>query len=192
MTTSYITKSDLMLLGYSPMPENVVQDDICIAASALADNFCLQTLGRTATTEVVYVKKTASSGYNKIFPAFLPILSISSIKNYYTLKEFTDVSPENYDINNHDGCVDITPSNYGKMVITYDHGYDVIPDDAKRAVIIIASNLLSDWRKRGQTEYDNIKALDDNTLKMQFFDDTNNDNIGPSARRLLLNYRRVR
>ena len=190
--TPYITRNDLIALGYSPMPDSDVQDDICLVASVIADNFCQQTLGISTDEESINVKLSKSDNYNKAFTSFLPVNKINSIKKYFSLNQYVTVDPQDYAINNKGGYVELTCDNYGRLAISYDHGYSTIPEQAKRAVILIAANLLSEWRKRGQTNYERIKSLTDNVMKMEFFDESANEVISPTAKKLLLKFKRVR
>ena len=190
--TAYITKTDILTLGYKDLPDDDILEDICISASAIADNFCNQPLGNTTTEEFVDVVLSNSGISNKIFPSYLPIISVDYVKVYYGINQYEDILVTDYEIDNRSGCIDVVQSVYGKIKIGYKHGYATIPNNAKRAIILIASNLLSDFIKREQTGFEGLRVIEDNALKLQFFADIKNDIIPSSARRILLNYRRVR
>ena len=190
--TAYILPQDLMNLGYSPMPSLQISEFICESASRIADNFCLQSLGRVTNSEIIHVNRTKSGLYNKIFTDFLPIVSVNYIYNYYSLNNYNVVDPSNYVIDNKQGCVLINQQYSERMLINYASGYDVLPNDAWNAVLLIAASLLSDTRMRSQTDFEGVKSIQDNLMKMDFYSSNGEDTINPSAKKLLMKYKKVR
>lgn len=191
MSSSYISASDLLSLGYDPMPEMAIQSSICATASRLVDNFCLQPIGLTTSSENITVK-TCSGQFNKIFTKNLPIVSIMSVQQRASIGNYIDIPTSKFEINNSLGYIEAVKNVQGNLKISYTHGYLEIPEQIKVATLLIASNLLSDWRRRSQTNYENVASLADNTMKMSFFNDANNNDIPISARNILMAYRRKR
>lgn len=189
--SSYIEITDLQGLGYDTLPPDNQLTSICSMASSIADNFCLQSIGSQTTEEIVDVKYNPN-GNNKLFPSYLPVIKINSISKYYDKINSYAIDKEYCDIDNRLGCILLGGTECGKIKINYDHGYETIPDDAKRAVISIAANLISDYKRRKQFNLEGVSEITDDKQKVKFFDSASEEDIPQSAKSILLRYRKIR
>ena len=188
---NYIDVTDLENLGYDVLPSAEQLTSICEMASGIADNFCLQPLGKTTTDETVKVRPS-SSWHNKLFTSFLPVIQVNSIKVWQGKNNFTDVPVEDCTIDTRLGCI-LIPSIYcGDIKINYDHGYVAIPADAKRAVISIGANLISDFKRRKQFNLEGVSEITDDKQKVKFFNTADEEDIPTSASSILMRYRKIR
>ena len=188
---AYITNSDLVTVGFDKdvLPPPASLTEICTRASLIADNFCHQNLGATATSEKSTIVNDPSGMSNRIFLSYTPIISVSHVYSYYAFKQYNAISSDDYELC--DTYLEIDKKYTGKVEVGYTYGYSTIPADAKQAVILIASSLISDFITRKQTQYESLKSMQDGNLTLTFSDPNNLDDMPPIARKILMRYRRV-
>jgi hypothetical protein len=189
--TDFITPADLKNLGYTSYPPNDILTAMCTGITSIVENFCNQPIQKTLTTEFINVR-FAITGYNKLFPSYLPIISVEDLKVYETLTTFVQVPQSSYVIDKRIGGLLVDNGYHGRLRISYYHGYETTPEQIKQAAILIGANLINDYLKREHTNLDDVIKIKDENQELQFSQDAISDNIPPSARKLLMNYRRIR
>lgn len=187
MDNPYIERKDLTNLGYSEYPSDQILDDICLAASEIANNFCLQSLGRENNIETLTISRSG-----KLFISFLPVLVVNSISLVNGTNIIKTLDSSEYLISNRGGYIELPYYCGYQAKIDYDHGYDPIPSDIKRALISIGANLISDIKRRAQVNFENVSEIVDNKQKIKFFNDAYSEDIPQSAKSILMKYKRVR
>lgn len=188
---SYIEIEDLDVLGYTNIPATIELADICESACAIADNFCMQSLGETTDEEFLDIKSNQCP-YGSIFPSFLPVTQINTLQTFLGISNFLDIPKEECLIDNRAGFILISSCYSGKVKIDYNHGYKIIPADVKRAIISIAGNLISDYIRRTQFDLEGVSEITDDKQKVKFFNTVDDVDIPESAKKILLKYKRVR
>ncbi|GEM_PF-5410534 len=188
---NFIVAADLKDLGYKDYPPDSVLTSMCDKVTAFINNFCNQPILKTLTTEFIDVRFSARD-LNKLFPSYLPLISVESLKMCPSLQTTIDVPLTSYQIDNRLGCVLLDKGYYGRIRISYYSGYETVPNDIKQAAIIIASNLISDYIKRENINMDDVVKVKDENQELQFSQDIKSTDISSAARKLLLNYRKIR
>lgn len=187
----FIEIADLAVLGYDTTntDDQTALDGICELASNIAQNYCRQPFTLTESTEEhsVYVR----NGEFKIFPSNLPIVNVETIliQNWFV----TTIDVSQFRINSTmSAIIAKTPSvtNAVKNVfVTYKHGFDTIPDELKKAVLLVAQPFLDDYFFTKTTGLGGVQQARAGEQSISRKDE---NDLTPQVKTMLDKYRRVR
>lgn len=205
---SYITTADLEELGYK-WDDSIIAnlENMCITSSAMVDAYIQRVMPGGSSLEysshTETLKCLVKNGKMKIFPRFYLIDSVESI--VITVNEVTDTtqSLNNFRVQNDTQVIICNPVGLGDgeyyVTISYhagfkptDLGVSTIPIDVKKATILIAQSLLSEYFLVKNFNISQLTMFKQGNLSFQRSSKLLEIPINSTSALLLAEYRRVR
>ena len=133
-TPQLVTVRDFTSYRYAQLGEDLNLNDILSRAERMIQNKLQQTLKQTTYVETVTLKT------NTFFTRRRPIISVAQVRYRMSIYgSWFILDPVYYTINPESGYIEFMWSVAGSIVeVTYDAGYEVLPDDIKEAILMQA------------------------------------------------------
>jgi hypothetical protein len=197
----YISIDDLGGLGFdlSDPADAANIGLICKNATAICDGHAMQKIGKTLVSEKKDVLINRRNNTIKVFTSFKPIISVESLKIYFSLKNFVEIPIADIIIHSDVGYIEaelssVNVPSHNAMYsyfadISYYYGYEVIPADVVQAAVMIAEPMLSAYFIAKRTQAAGVTAIKDGERSISI---EIPKTISAMAKTILDNYKRVR